>query len=125
MDVRLLPHQLLQQSRQLLHMLKQGVALPQAQLAGTHLQQAAEIHPRLPVKEGNRGGVVAGVQPQDRHHVSSSGAFFSGLGGVSSNSVRTKVPKMPLTKDTTSAGSYRLAISTASLMAAALGISGM
>ena len=37
---------------------------------------------------------------------------------------RTKLPRMPLTKETTSWVSYRLAISTASLMAAALGTSG-
>ena len=40
-------------------------------------------------------------------------------------SARTKLPRTPLTKRTTSAASYFLVISTASLMATPLGISGM
>ena len=43
----------------------------------------------------------------------------------SDNSCREKLPKMPLMNFTVSGVSYFLAISTASLMAAALGISGI
>ena len=53
--------------RQVLHMLKEGVALAQAQLPRAHLQQPSLVSSPLPVKHGGGGGIVAGVQPQYRH----------------------------------------------------------
>ena len=90
-------------------MLEQGVALAQSPLPGANLQQAAGVvSPAVP-ENGSRGGVVAGVQSQDRPgHVLSSvraSAPFSGLGGVSANSARTKEPRIPFRNETTSAGS--------------------
>ena len=90
-------------------MLEQGVALPQSQLSGPHRQQAAGVAAIRPVKDGCGGGIVAGIQSQNRHGHSSgpaaSSSFFSGLGAESANSARTKEPRMPLIKETTSAGS--------------------
>ena len=93
-------------------MLEQGVALPQSQLSGPHRQQAAGVAAIRPVKDGCGGGIVAGIQSQNRHGHSSgssgpaaSSSFFSGLGAESANSARTKEPRIPLIKETTSAGS--------------------
>ena len=88
-------------------MLKQGLALPQAQFALLHGQQAAGVQAILPVKDRSGGRVVAGIQSQNRHAQPSvcSVPARSGLGGVSWNSARTKLPKMPFTKETTSLGS--------------------
>ena len=77
-----------QQLGQALDVLKQGVALPQTQLAGADVQDPAPVDASRPVKHGAGGGVVAGVQPQDPHgHASGAvsvlAAAFSGLAGVS------------------------------------------
>ena len=56
--------ELLKKAGQTFHMLKQGVALTQAQGTGGHIQQAPDILPRGSVKYGHRGGVIAGVQAQ-------------------------------------------------------------
>ena len=72
--------------RQALDVLKQRVALAQAQTARRNLQQTAGVAAPLPVEPGGGGGIITGVQPQNRRH------------GISS--VRAKVPNTPLMKET-------------------------
>ena len=55
----------------------------------------------------------------------SSACSFDGSSSLPPSSVRTKDPRIPLTKEATSWGSYCLVSSTAASMAAALGTSGM
>ena len=75
--------QLTEQLGQALDMLKQGVALAQAQLPGPHHQETSHMDPLPSVIDGQGGGVIAGVQTQDgRDHCSASrdSSFFSGRG---------------------------------------------
>ena len=98
--------QLLRQFRKPHHVLKQRVRLPESQLAGFYRQKPPAVFAFLPVKPGNRGGIVAGVDAQCNHSLD-----------------RAKEPRMPLINDTLSSSSYRRAISTASLITAPVGAS--
>ena len=101
---------------QVLHVLEQGLVLPEAQLAGFDGEQlGAVVSAAVGAADGGGGGVVAGVQPQKTGHA------WSPPG----SSLRTKEPKMPLTKEATFGSSYFFASSTASLMAAEAGTSGI
>ena len=52
-------------------MLEQGVTLPQAQLAWADGQQLPGVLSPASVKDGRRGGVVTGIEPQCAHHYAS------------------------------------------------------
>ena len=102
---------------QILYVLEQRLILPQPQFTGLDGEQLGAVVPAaVGTATGGGGGVVAGVDPQETGH-----AWLP----PPDSSLRTKEPKMPLTKEATLGSSYFFASSTASLMAAEAGISGI
>ena len=118
--------QIFQNGGQTFHMLEQRLTLPKAKGPLGYFQQLSGVVPPGSIKPSSGCGIVAGIQSQYTGHIQASFGSEVALGRpCSGNSARTKAPKIPLMNETTFSSSYFLAISTASLMAAAAGISGI
>ena len=103
--------------RQAFDMSKYRVGLTQTQLPLPDGQKAGAILAPLAVKKSDGGGVIAGVNADDAHLVSSWGAAASVF------RLRTKLPKMPLINAPVSSPSYFFAMRTASATATPVGTS--
>ena len=102
--------ELLHELRELHRVVKHGIALAQPLLARLDGQQALALSHRalFAVKQGARGGVIAGIYPENKHY------FFSSF---------ATEPSTPLTKAQSSLEAYFLLSSTASFIATPTGVS--